>query len=206
MLCVSDLCPVAWIPAILWIIMWAISDTTEVDEPYTPKRERIEKGSWYMSNVPTAWRRWLTAAHQRAASFVDKGQPSRRKTPHRYISYSPSHQRRRGRAKNRGMARSLRLIAIACLSASTIDHSHAFDSDSVPIAIDNCSRKDFKPGTIKPCNISVAGISGAVRCRLMGTVSWTIEDDQGRSHDFEVADTPLCTALPHRLFSPQQWA
>jgi hypothetical protein len=159
-----------------------------------------------MSNVPTAWRRWSTAAHHRAASFIDKGQPSRRKTPHRYISYSPSNQRRRGRAKNRGMARSLRLIAIACLSASTIDHSHAFDSDSVPIAIDNCSRKDFKPGTIKPCNISVAGISGAVRCRLMGTVSWTIEDDQGRSHDFEVADTPLCTALPHRLFSPQQWA
>jgi hypothetical protein len=166
-----------------------------------------------MSNIPTTWRRWASAANHGAISFFGKGQPSTRKTPHRYMKYSPAAEKRKGRATNRRMACGLQLIVIMCLSVASIDHSHAFDSDLVPIVIDNCSsrsltnsRKDFKPGTIQPCNISVAGIAGAVGCKLMGTVSWTIEDDQGGSQNFEVANTPLCTSLPHRLFSPQQWA
>jgi hypothetical protein len=45
-----------------------------------------------------------------------------------------------------------------------------------------------------------------VKCKLKGPVSWTIQDDQGQSHNIVIPDTPLCPALPHRLLSPQHWA
>jgi hypothetical protein len=55
------------------------------------------------------------------------------------------------------------------------------------------------------CWVSV-GVGGRVKCKVKGTISWTIEDDQGRAHDIIVPDTPLCAALPYRLFLPQHWS
>jgi hypothetical protein len=108
---------------------------------------------------------------------------------------------------------SMRYILITCMVASKIARATAFDLDSKQIAIDNCSsrcltnsRHDFLPGTVKKCNVAVLGIGGKVKCNVKGTVSWTVEDDQGRAHDIVIPDTPLCESLPYRLLSPQQWA
>ncbi len=96
---------------------------------------------------------------------------------------------------------------------STLRHAIAFDYGSQKIAIDNCSSlcltttgKDFLPGTVRKCNVLVTGVGGIIKCKTKGTVSWTIEDDQGRSHDIIIPDTPMCTEIPHRLLSPQHWA
>jgi hypothetical protein len=107
----------------------------------------------------------------------------------------------------------MKLVTLTCLSASALGDNTRFDSDSKQIAIDNCSsrcltnsRADFLPGTVTGCNVAILGVGGRVKCNVKGTVSWTIKDDQGRAHEILIPDTPLCTALPHRLFSPQHWA
>jgi hypothetical protein len=136
-----------------------------------------------------------------------------RKVSFSYDKYSWKERKRSGRQVNRKLAMSMRLVTITCMVASSINRSAAFDSDSKPIAIDNCSSRcltnsvqDFLPGTVRKCNVAVSGVGGLIKCQTKDTVSWTIEDDQGRSHDVLVPDTPMCDALPKRLFSPQHWA
>jgi hypothetical protein len=130
-----------------------------------------------------------------------------------YNKYSRKESRESGRQINRKMAISMRLVTVTCMVASSIGRSEAFNSDSKPIAIDNCSSRcltnsgqDFLPGTVRSCNVSVSGVGRLIKCKTKGTVSWTIEDDQGRSHDALIPDTPMCTMIPNRLFSPQHWA
>jgi hypothetical protein len=62
------------------------------------------------------------------------------------------------------------------------------------------------PGTVKPCNVSVIGVGGRVKCKIKGKVSWTIKGDLGSAQQIVIKDTPLCLTLPHRLLSPQHWA
>jgi hypothetical protein len=42
--------------------------------------------------------------------------------------------------------------------------------------------------------------------QVKGTVSWMVEDDQGRSHGIIIPDVPMSTKLPHKLLLPQYWA
>jgi hypothetical protein len=107
----------------------------------------------------------------------------------------------------------MKLMTISCFATAALGEQTRFDSDSKPIAIDNCSslcltnsRSDFIPGTVKSCNVRILGVGGRVKCKVKGTVSWTIEDDQGRAHDIIIPHTPLHPDLPHRLLSPQHWA
>jgi hypothetical protein len=214
LLCEGDLCALTWVPLMIeYAITMATREEVITNRPYVTRREKSAKSSWLARNVPLSWKERFKTVTEKGKSFLQDSKPNPRGLAFRYRRHEPAKERKKGRRKNRSFARSLRLIAITCMSAASIEHSHAFDSDSFPIAVDNCSsrsltnsRKDFKPGTIKPCNIAVMGISGAVKCTMKGTVSWTLEDDQGLAHDFEVEDTPLCTSLPHRLFSPQHWA
>jgi hypothetical protein len=101
----------------------------------------------------------------------------------------------------------MKLVTISCFAASVLGEQTRFDSDSKPIAIDNCSsqcltnsRSDFMPGTTTRCNVAILGVGGQVKCNVKGTVSWTIEDNQGRAHNIIILDTPMCPGLPDRLF------
>jgi hypothetical protein len=90
---------------------------------------------------------------------------------------------------------------------------HAFDSDSFLLAIDNCSSccitnclTDFvgKPQRVK---LSVLGIGGNAMATYIGTIRrWSIEDDEGRRHDFLILNTYYNEQCPYRLLSPQHWA
>jgi hypothetical protein len=120
---------------------------------------------------------------------------------------------KRGTCYNRRVAKSMNLLLVTCMSAASLQGTTAFDSDSKQIVIDNCSsrcltvsRRDFLPGTLRKCNVQVAGVGGTIKCKVKGTVSWTVQDDQGRNHDLIIPDTPMCEALPHRLLLPQHWA
>jgi hypothetical protein len=122
-------------------------------------------------------------------------------------------ERKKGTCYNRRVAKSMNLLLVTCLSAASLQGTTAFDSDSKQIAINNCSsrcltvsRRDFLPGRLRKCNVQVAGVDRTIKCKVKGTVSWTVQDDQGRNHDLIIPDTPMCKALPHRLLSPQHWA
>jgi len=87
-----------------------------------------------------------------------------------------------------------------------------FDSDSYPILIDNCSTacitnnvNDFI-GDTKDIQAMVTVIGGQRSIIKIGTVKWSIEDDQGRTHQFKTEDTFYAHDAPIRLLSPQHWA
>ena len=87
-----------------------------------------------------------------------------------------------------------------------------FDTDSVPVAIDNCASScmtndinDFVPGTQKEVSIPVDGL-GQRTATIQGTVVYQFEDDQGGIHSFSIPNTTYLMDLKQRLFSPQHWA
>ena len=207
----SELSALAWLPDLL-VLAWMYRDgpTPLPPERIVPKQGKMGPLNWFWRNIPFAKPRWLD--NPAAVTRLGIGGISRSR-PFTYQSHSPSTARNAGRQRGRRMAKSLRLILITCLSASAIQTTTAFDSDSKQIAIDNCSsrcltnsRRDFLPGTIQKCNIAVMGVGGSIKCRIKGTVSWTVEDDQGRPHDIIIPDVPMSAELPHRLLSPQHWA
>jgi hypothetical protein len=84
-----------------------------------------------------------------------------------------------------------------------------FDSDSFQIKIDNCASKcitntlsDFHT----PVSLNITGVGGNILCTHIGTVNWTIEDDQGMRHAFIILVTIYAPQAPHCLLSPQHWS
>jgi GAG-pre-integrase domain len=86
-----------------------------------------------------------------------------------------------------------------------------FDSDSFPIAVDNCAshcmtndEADFVGDTVT-VEINVTGV-GQTQAMKMATILWTIEDDNGTAHDELIPNSYLVPKLPVRLMSPQHWS
>ena len=67
------------------------------------------------------------------------------------------------------------------------------------------NRDDFV-GDVTPIDDSVSGIAGGLHVTGIGTVRWTVEDDDGSQHSFLIPDSHWVPNLPHCLFSPQHWA
>jgi hypothetical protein len=89
-----------------------------------------------------------------------------------------------------------------------------FDTDSFVIGIDNCASKclsddkrDFV-GPLKKQTTQVKGIGGNQQGHWVGTVQWTITDDDGKLHNLRIPNTVLVPkgSLPFRLLSPQHFA
>ena len=89
-----------------------------------------------------------------------------------------------------------------------------FDTDSAPMGIDNrCSTcmpdrgKDFVPGSLRPVNYSMEGVGGIkIKGVEVGTMIFSIEDDDGMVHTSEIPGSHLVPSLGTRLFSPQHFA
>ena len=68
------------------------------------------------------------------------------------------------------------------------DRGTTFDSDSFPIRIDNCATKcitndkdDFE-GSLRKTDKTIKGIGGTIHGIYQGTITWNIEDDDGKIH------------------------
>jgi hypothetical protein len=91
----------------------------------------------------------------------------------------------------------------------------AFDTDSIPIKIDNCctrtmsySRADFIKGTLVPLqDKSVLGF-GASRTQIthMGTIRWKIADNNGVVQTLTIPNSFFVPTGTVRLLSPQHLA
>jgi hypothetical protein len=84
-----------------------------------------------------------------------------------------------------------------------------FDSDSFQIKIDYCASKCITNSLgdylipPDPTFLNIKGVGGNITCTHIGTVNWTIEDDQGMSHTFIIPGTIYAPQKPHCLLSPQ---
>jgi hypothetical protein len=212
----GELSALTWLPIMVVLLLNHCARPNHLPpEEYVSKRNRTDTTGWIKRLFPMKqlWNPQITEGNDISVYNLCTGRACRKSSGFQYQSYHPQQRCAAIRARNRKSAISLHLVLLTCLSAATVGRAAAFDSDSKQIAINNCSsrcltnsRNDFLPGTVTPCNIGILGVGGRVKCKLKGTVSWTIEDDQGRSHDIVIPDTPMCTALPHRLLSPQHWA
>jgi hypothetical protein len=72
---------------------------------------------------------------------------------------------------------------------SNPDDAISFDSDTRRVKVNNCASRclshdidDFE-GPMHPCDKKLAPITGTdVKGLMLGTIKWTIEDDQGKQH------------------------
>jgi hypothetical protein len=109
---------------------------------------------------------------------------------------------------------------VALLVAMTAEHQERyvvegapFDTDSNLVGVDNrCSacishvREDF-PGGLKACNRVVKGYGGVRHFQIWtGTLHWTWDDDEGKSHTFTIPNSYYIPEGKIRLLSPQHWA
>jgi Reverse transcriptase (RNA-dependent DNA polymerase)/GAG-pre-integrase domain len=95
------------------------------------------------------------------------------------------------------------------------DQRICFDTDSVPIKIDNCSsrsmsfsRADFVTATLKPVyNTSVTGYSGSkTPITHKGTIRWFVADDNGQTQELVIPESFYVPTSSTRLLSPQHFA
>ena len=110
----------------------------------------------------------------------------------------------------------LQHVAISFNANSTSDtgssSDHTYDAGSYLIAIDNCSSRcitnsltDFVAPP-QATDIRVKGVGGYSAATYVGTVRWSIEDDEGKIHHFDIPNTYFNADVPYRLLSPQHWA
>jgi hypothetical protein len=207
----GEMMAVIWIePLLTQLILIGMRPPKEPPEAreYETKATRLRRqGRW--NNLWTRIEKMLTPP----SVVMRLGDQGVSKNEVRTTTRSSGAERSKGTYYNKRMAKGMNLLLITCMLAASLQGTTAFDSDSKQIAIDNCSsrcltvsRRDFLPGTLRKCNVQVAGVGGTIKCNVKGTVSWTVKDDQGRAHDLIIPDTPMCEALPHRLFSPHHWA
>jgi hypothetical protein len=88
----------------------------------------------------------------------------------------------------------------------------SFDTDSFDILVGNGAsrsmknnRKDFIDTPCLVCTI-IEGYSGTSEASLIGTVRWTIADDQGLEHNVILPNTILDEKVKKRMLSPQHWS
>lgn len=86
------------------------------------------------------------------------------------------------------------LLALATTNSSNVRPA-TYDTDSVPIKIDNCCSacitnnwSEFAEPP-KPISAFISGIGGPVQCTHKGTIRWTFEDDTGRPHTFLIPNS-----------------
>jgi hypothetical protein len=99
----------------------------------------------------------------------------------------------------------------ALASTSSTKGPLVFDTDSVLLALDNCSSfcltNNLKDFVGKPRKVlkDLLGL-GSAQVYYEGTVRWTFKDDEGRVHSWDLPNTNISPDIPMRLFSLQHWA
>jgi Reverse transcriptase (RNA-dependent DNA polymerase)/GAG-pre-integrase domain len=89
-----------------------------------------------------------------------------------------------------------------------------FDTDSVPIKVDNCCTRTMSPhigdfvGLMTPVKGKfVQGIGGTSSAILnQGTIRWKINDDEGTTRTILIPNSYHVPMVKTRLLSPQHWA
>lgn len=87
-----------------------------------------------------------------------------------------------------------------------------WDPDAIALLVDNgssrCSthKKEDFIHPLQQCHYTVGGYSSGTTVRQKGTVKWTMQDDEGNTHELEIPNTLYCPTSNARILSPQHWA
>jgi hypothetical protein len=102
---------------------------------------------------------------------------------------------------------------VICLSSyDNLDPLVPFDSNSIPVRVDNCCSYSISPhlgdfvGPLTPSDLQVNGMFGKASIIQKGTICWTIQDDEGVSRDIFLPGSLYIPESPTCLLSPQHWA
>jgi len=156
---------------------------------------------------------WIKEKFNQAEAFV-----------HRHSTINRKHtryRRQRNTAQTQGKTK-VNLVRLCLLStiivletkANSAPRRVSFDTDSTPVKIDNCATScisddisDFT-GTLIPVKRKVKGLAGATVDQgvMMGTILWSIEDDNGLPHELLIPHSYYVPGSKVRLLSPQHWA
>ena len=126
----------------------------------------------------------------------------------------PKLRKKSNRGSNRKQHKITAFTVLAMQASSTIgERVTQFDTDSVPIGIDNrCSAcishkaEDFI-GELKDTTKTIKGFAGSRTTNVkVGTLSWTWDDDNGIPHKFIIPKSYYVPQGKVRLLSPQHWA
>ena len=193
------------------------SPTVSCKPPYVPKR--LRRQCFWNTPFFIKIRTWLHSIAQRTEHSIYSLKTSRvtykrhsKRTTRRSFSY-----RLRVRARGQRAPYSRRLTArfsTRCYDAhtSSLPRHLTLDSDSFTLAVDNCasccmtnSIKDFHSYHRIPRKREITGL-GQCSSDIIGTVRWTIENDDDKPHTFEIRDCLYVPELQVRLLSPQHWS
>jgi hypothetical protein len=84
-----------------------------------------------------------------------------------------------------------------------------FDSGSFPILVDNCASKSITNNLAdflhppKKTNKVIQGVNGELTALKVGTITWRIQDDRGKTHILQLPNSYYAPSSPYRLLSPQ---
>ena len=87
-----------------------------------------------------------------------------------------------------------------------------FDSDSRPLYVDNCASRSISSwiedfvDPPKPIKRKLEGVASTTHGLSIGTIKWTIEDDNGAPHEFLLPNSIYAPQVKKRLLSPQHLA
>ena len=115
--------------------------------------------------------------------------------------------------KNIAQPRSIRLnIAITNVNARFFNVAGQFDSQSMCFVMDTgssdhiCRHKHMFDGGITPLRgVKLQGVGGVIEAKGYGTVAFTVHDDDGVAHAFNVHNVLHVSEAPMNLLSPQKW-
>jgi hypothetical protein len=88
----------------------------------------------------------------------------------------------------------------------------SFDTDSFELLVDNGASRSITNNksdfidTPRLVPTKIEGYSGVSKASFIGTVKWSIEDDQGRVHHITLPNTIYDAKSKRRILSPQHWS
>jgi hypothetical protein len=161
--------------------------------------------------------RWARPSLTRQQARKNAQKRRRTRSPMTYVGNNKRRSATTHRLWRKGRRPLIPIILWCAASLNQADRVKGFlrfDTNSVPIAINTGATRSLTDnrrdllGPLQRSNTRINGIGGHQQGQWMGTVKWSIFDDDGLRHDLLIPNTVLVAkgALPFRLLLPQHFA
>jgi hypothetical protein len=199
--------PLPYTLALVTIIACSIIQPT-TSPTYQPKRKRHK----LLPKIKYKICHWILICVLRPIQTYVQAIPSnrQRKSQHR----NPIRIRRASHTTvQHDFARLVCMSVILSAAHQIASRQVSFDTDSLPIYIDNCStacvtnKRQHCQGNMRRIRRTITGIGGKICPKIYVTnIKWDFGDDNGVSTTHLVKDGFYIPDAPHNLLSPQHWA
>ena len=188
----------------------AVYEPTSNHTTYVPKSQRSKMKQALRRCFSMLLKSWLKG-WKRLDQRINK---IKTKPRHKYYRHFNYLKRKRPKQCLKPRFFILHAPVVDCYSN---DESHQprsihFDTDSRKLRVDNGASRcmssyieDFID-VPQPTNESVRGVVGSANNNKKGTIQWSIEDDDGKTHVIRLPNSLYVPETNIRLLSPQHWS